>query len=102
LDFVLQQSRIRLEGLLRLGEQLPKEVHALIREQLCSTQSGLTNCYLEAGQYSKAREAVLKAAQFNLTLNIAVKFLLTWTSPRLARRTVRRRLDRKTGSFPIM
>jgi tetratricopeptide (TPR) repeat protein len=102
LEFVLQQSQIRLEGLLRLSEDLPKRICKVIREQLGSTHSGLANCYLEAGQYSKAREAVSRALQFDLTLNFAVKWLLTWMNPPLARRTVRRHLDRRTDSVPII
>src|SRR5581483_11785982 len=102
LEFVLQQSQIRLEGLLRLSEGLPDKIRILIREQLRSTHSGLANCYLAAGQYARAREAISKAVQSDVTLNVALKWLLTWVSPRLARRTVRRHLDNKKGSFPII
>ncbi len=96
LEFFLQDSQLRLEGLLRLSEGLPKQVRAVIREQLALIHSGWTNWYLERGQYAKARESVSRAAQTSLNLNLAVKWLLTWTSPRLALRTVRqRREDRK-------
>ena len=99
MDFFLQDSQLRLEGLLRLGESVPTQVRKLIREQLCSIHSGWTNWYLEAGEYGKAREAVHRAAQMCLTRNIALKWLLTWASPRLARRTVRHHLERKKAPF---
>jgi glycosyltransferase involved in cell wall biosynthesis len=102
LEFVLQQSQIRLEGLLRLGKDLPKAIFKLIRKQLGSTLSGLTNCYLETEQYGKARDAVSRAVQFDLTLNVGMKWLLTWMSPRLARRTVRRHLDRKKDPVAVI
>ena len=63
MDFFLQDSQLRLEGLLRLSESLPPNVRKLIRKQLGSLHSGWTNWYLEAGQHGKAREAVSRAAQ---------------------------------------
>lgn len=90
LDFFLRDSQIRLEGLLRLSEGLPTNIRKLIRKQLSSVHSGWTNWYLQTGQYGKAREAVSKAVQTNLNFNVAVKWLLTWMSPGLALRTVRR------------
>jgi glycosyltransferase involved in cell wall biosynthesis len=100
-DFFLQDSQLRLEGLLRLGEALPTNVRKLIRAQLGSVHSGWTNWYLETGQYGKAREAASRAAQLNLTFNGGVKWLLTWTSPRLALRTVRHRKERGKDSFTV-
>jgi glycosyltransferase involved in cell wall biosynthesis len=93
-EFWLQDSQRRLEGLLRLSEGLPMKIRKVIRERLSNVHSGWTNWYLETGQYEKAREAVSKAAQLDLTFNVAVKWLLTWTSPQLALRTVRRRKER--------
>jgi glycosyltransferase involved in cell wall biosynthesis len=93
-EFWLQDSQRRLEGLLRLSEGLPMKIRKVIRERLSNVHSGWTNWYLETGQYEKAREAVSKAAQLDLTFNVAIKWLLTWTSPQLALRTVRRRKER--------
>jgi len=90
LDFWLRDSQRRLEGLERLNERLPVNVRRLIREQLAAVHSGWANWYLEAGDYERARAAVSRAARTCLTFNIAVKWLLTWMSPRLARSTVRR------------
>jgi hypothetical protein len=88
LDFWLQDSQIRLEGLMRLSEGLPANVRNVIRERLSGVHSGWTNWYLAMGQYGKARQAVTQAARLDLTFNIAVKWLLTWLSPRLALRTI--------------
>jgi glycosyltransferase involved in cell wall biosynthesis len=102
LDFFLQDSQLRLEGLLRLSEGQPTEVRNLIRKQLGSVHSGWANCYLETGQHRKAREAVSRAAQMNLSFNVAVKWLLTWMSPRLALRTVRHHQERTKDSSGIV
>jgi glycosyltransferase involved in cell wall biosynthesis len=95
LDFFLQDSQLRLEGLLRLSEALPRKIRKLIRKQLGSVHSGWANWYLETGQHGKAREAASKAVRMHPTLNIAVKWLLTWTGPRLARHTVRNYQERR-------
>jgi glycosyltransferase involved in cell wall biosynthesis len=93
-EFWLRDSQLRLEGLLRLSEGLPKEVRNVIRERLSTVHKGWTNLYLETGEYGKAREAASRAAQMNLTFNGAVKWLLTRISPQLALRTVQRRKAR--------
>jgi glycosyltransferase involved in cell wall biosynthesis len=92
-EFWLQDSQRRLEGLLRLSEGLPVKIRKVIQERLSNVHSGWTNWYLETGQYGKAREAVSRAAQLDLTFNLAAKWLLTWTSPQLALRTIRRRKE---------
>jgi hypothetical protein len=97
-EFWLRDSQLRLEGLLRLSEGLPREIRNVIRERLSTIHRGWTNLYLETGEYEKAREAALRAAQLNFTFNVAAKWLLTWTSPRLALRTVQRRKQREKES----
>jgi hypothetical protein len=92
-EFWLRDSQLRLEGLLRLSEGLPRKIRKVVRERLSNVHSGWTNWYLETGEYGKARESVSRAAQLDLTFNLAVKWLLTWASPRLALRTVRRRKE---------
>ena len=100
-DFRLQDSQLRLEGLLRLTEGQPMGIRNLIRQQLGSIHSWWANCYLENGRYRKARAAAFKAAQMGLTFNVAVKWLLTWISPRLALRIVRRRENKKASAFTV-
>ncbi|HTS07798.1 MAG TPA: glycosyltransferase family A protein [Candidatus Eisenbacteria bacterium] len=95
MDFFLEDSQLRLEGLLGLGDRVPPRIRNLIREQLAAIHSGWANWYLAGGEYAKAREAALKAARLDLRFSIAVKFLLTWMSPRLALRTVRHYQERR-------
>lgn len=101
-EFVLQDSRVWLEGLLSLGEGVPGEVRKLIQKQLGSVHSGLANWHLQTGRYQQARESVSRAVRLNLTLNFAVKWVLAWISPRLALRTVRHHQERRTDSVPFI
>jgi glycosyltransferase involved in cell wall biosynthesis len=94
MDFWLQDSQRRLEKLLRLSEGLPRKIRQVVRERLSAVHSGWANWHLENGDYGKAREAASRAAQLNLTFNVAMKWLLTWLSPELALRTVKRRKER--------
>ncbi len=100
-DFWLQDSQRRLEGLLRLSDSLPTTVRTVIRERLSTVHSAWTNWYLETGQYRQARQAVSRAAQLNLTFNVAMKWLLTWMSPQLALRTVQQRKERAKDTFTV-
>jgi glycosyltransferase involved in cell wall biosynthesis len=102
LEFVLECTQLRLEKFLRMSAGLPRSVQRIIREQLGSVHSGLANCYLEAGQYGKARHAVSQAAQLDLTFNVGMKWLLTWISPSLALRAVRRHLESKQNPYPVL
>jgi glycosyltransferase involved in cell wall biosynthesis len=101
-EFLLQDSQIRLEGLLRLSEGVPRKIRKLIREMLGSVHSGWTNWYLETGQLGKARVAVSKAVQLHPTFGIAVKWLLTRLSPRLALRAVRHHQESRKDSRAFM
>jgi glycosyltransferase involved in cell wall biosynthesis len=101
-EFFLKDSQLRLEGLLRLSEGLPRNVRKTIREQLRSIHSGWVNWYLETKQYAKAREAAARAARTDLTFNVAVKWLLTWTNPRLALRAARDHQERNKDSAGIV
>ena len=101
-EFLLQDSQMRLEGLLRLSEGLPKEVRKAVREQLRSVHSGWANWYLERGEYANARKSVSRAAKMDLTFGIAIKWLLTWTNPQLALRTVRQHQEKTKDSSGIV
>ncbi|MGA8491158.1 MAG: glycosyltransferase [Terriglobales bacterium] len=98
-DFFLRDAQTRLEGLLRFSEGLPAEVVKLIQEQLAAIHNGWANWYLTTGQYGKAREAISRAMRLDPTFNVAAKWLLTWTSPRLACRAVRYRQERSPESI---
>jgi glycosyltransferase involved in cell wall biosynthesis len=99
-EFILQDSEIWLVGLLQLTEA-PEKVRSLIREQLGWVHSGLANCYLMAGKYGEAREAILRAIKLNPNFKVAAKWLLTWISPWLALRTLRYRQERGKDSFTV-
>jgi glycosyltransferase involved in cell wall biosynthesis len=101
-EFVLRQTQIRFEKFLRQSEGLPAKMRKLILAGLGSIHSGLANCHLEAGEYGKAREAVARAARLDLTFNIAVKWLLTWISPRLALRAVEHHQQRPKDMVPFV
>jgi glycosyltransferase involved in cell wall biosynthesis len=102
IEFMLQDSQVWLEGLLRLGGRVPTDVRRLIRDQLGLVESGLANCYMREGKHEKAREAISRAAQLHPSFSIAVKWLLTWTSPRLALRAVRYHQERRKDSSGIV
>ena len=102
LDFFLQGSQLRLEGLLRLSDQLPASIRKLLREQLRGIHSGWANWYLETGQLGKARQAAFRAVRMDPTFNVAVKLLLTWVSPGLALKSVRLHQERTKDSAGIV
>jgi glycosyltransferase involved in cell wall biosynthesis len=102
LEFVLQESRVRLEGFLRFSDSLPPKVRKLIRDHLSTVHSGLANWNLETGHYANARAAMSKAVQLDPTFNVALKWLLTWITPQLALRTVRNRQAKKKERYPVL
>jgi glycosyltransferase involved in cell wall biosynthesis len=102
LEFWLRDTQLKLEALLRLGDAIPPKIRKLIREQLGSVHSGWANWYLETGQYTKARAAASRAAQLDLTFNLAMKWLLTWISPRLALRAVQQHQESRKDLVPFI
>lgn len=102
LEFILQESKVRLEGFLRLKDSVPPKVRKVIREHLSTVYSGLANWHLETGQCGEAREAMTRAVRLDLTFNVAAKWLLTWVSPQLALRTVRNRQAIKKDRYPVI
>ena len=106
MEFWLQDSQMRLEGLLRLIEAkpagMPQGIRGVIRERLREVHSGWTNWYLQTGQYGKAREAISRAVRMDPNFNVAVKWLLTWMNPHLALRAVRRRQESMKDSVSVV
>src|ERR1017187_600072 len=93
-----ESQEARLEGLLLLSEGLPNDPQhysAAVKH----AHGGWTNLYLEREQYEKARAAASRAAQLDLTFNVAVKWLLIWVSPGLPLRTVNRRKEKRKDSI---
>lgn len=101
MEFFLQDSQLRLEGLLQLNTVVPKYILNIIRGQLREIHSGWANWYLESGQFRNARTAALKAVRTDLTLNAVAKWMLTWTSPGLALRAVRHRENKRASAFTV-
>ena len=90
-DFRLRMAQSRYEKRLRMADRLPATIVKLVREDLSAVHSGWANCFLQEKNYDAARRATADAARFNLTPNIAVKWLLARTLPDLARKLVLRR-----------
>jgi glycosyltransferase involved in cell wall biosynthesis len=83
-EYCLQMGQYRFEKQLNLAQDLPVDVRKAIRKNLRSIHSAWTNWYLANAQYEKARESVSVAARYDLTPNIALKWLLTRGAPKLA------------------
>ena len=101
LEFILQESKVRLEGFLRMTG-VPPKIRKVIRQHLSTVYSGLANSHLETGNYDSAREAMSRAVRLNMTLNIAAKWVLTWVCPQLALRAVRNRQAIKKDRYPVI
>jgi glycosyltransferase involved in cell wall biosynthesis len=101
-ESLLRDTQLKLEALVRLGDAVPRKIRKVIRKQLGSVHSGWANWYLETRQYAKAREAASMAAQLDLTLNFAVKWLLAWISPQLALRAVQHHQQRRRDFVPFV
>lgn len=95
-DFRLQMAQDRFEKRLRLSDRFPDEIRKTIREKLAAVHSGWANWFLQKGEYGKAREAVAEAARIHLTPNLAIKWALTRSAPRLARKMVLVRDERRS------
>jgi hypothetical protein len=74
------------EKWLRLDSKLPPDVRRIVRQDLRGVHSSWTNWYLETGRYAEAREAVSRAVHYELTPQLAVKWILTRVAPAFARR----------------
>jgi hypothetical protein len=100
-EFCLQDSQLRLERLLRLTQTQPTAVRNVVCSQLGAIHSGWVNCHLSGGQYDKARASAWEALRMAPSVNYAAKWLLTWMSPALARRTIRQRESKKASAFTV-
>jgi hypothetical protein len=78
------------EKWLRLDGEYSTEVRKMIIENLRAVHSGWANWYLETGQFYQARRAASTALKYRMTPQLAVKWALTWTAPRIARKVTRK------------
>jgi glycosyltransferase involved in cell wall biosynthesis len=81
----LRGSQFMLEKWLK-DSTLPPEVRKLVIRGLRQIHSAWANWYLEHEQYEKAEQAVHDAMRYELTTNLAIKWMLTHLAPRFARR----------------
>ena len=86
--FRLQMTQRRFEKRLRMSEGLPPVVRKATRRSLRDVHSELANYYLRESDYGKAREAAAKAAKYDFSAKMALKWALLRLAPRLARKLV--------------
>jgi glycosyltransferase involved in cell wall biosynthesis/O-antigen/teichoic acid export membrane protein len=80
----LQQQRM-YEGWLKMDAALPTDVRRRVERALGGLHSHKANWHLENKQYEEAREAVSTAVKYRRTVGTTLKWMLTWSSPVLAR-----------------
>jgi glycosyltransferase involved in cell wall biosynthesis len=85
-DYRLQMAQLRYEKRLGMSKGLPSRVRESIRRDLSAIHSGWANWFLQKEEYARARQAVTEAARIHLTPNIAMKWALTRSIPKLARK----------------
>lgn len=83
-DFRLREQLYMYEKWLNKVEQT-SDVRRTIINNLRDVHSRWANWYLETGQFDQARRAVSTAMKYQPTLQLAVKWALTWATPRIAR-----------------
>jgi glycosyltransferase involved in cell wall biosynthesis len=101
LEFFLQDSQLRLEGLQAFASNQPRDVRMLIRKQLGSIHSGWVNCHLSKGDLARARAAAVRALRMDMRPGYLAKWLLVYVCPQLAFRAVQRRTNRRDEEFSV-
>jgi glycosyltransferase involved in cell wall biosynthesis len=84
-ELQFRQQQLMLESWLRMGSQLPPDVHKIVKRALGSLHSHFTNWHLEQSHYAEARQNIVKAVRYKLTPGTLAKLFLTWIVPPLAR-----------------
>jgi glycosyltransferase involved in cell wall biosynthesis len=82
----LRGSQAIFDKWLSLDSQLPSGVRKTLESNLRNVHSAWTNWYLEHERYEEAREAVHKAVKYELTPQLAIKWVLTHIAPGFAKR----------------
>ncbi len=100
-DFRLGMLQARYEKNLALCQGRYPEIQKTLEHGLSDIHSGWASWYLDRGENDKAREAALRAMNYNLNPNTAAKWALTHIAPALTRAVVfarhRRRARRNYG-----
>ncbi len=84
-EFRLRAQQYMYEKWLASAEY-PADVRRTITGNLRRVHSGWANWYLVTGQFGQARRAVSTAMKCQPTPQLAIKWALAWTAPRLARK----------------
>ena len=90
LDFRLLAHQSMFEKWLKMKPPLPPSLVKMVRHNLRGVHSALANWCLEGGQYKQARQQVAKAAQYEFTSSLVVKWTLATLAPWIARRIIPR------------
>ena len=88
LEFRLRAQQRMYEKWLALSGNLPPVVQTTIVQNLQAIHSAWANLHLQREQFDLARQAVSMAISYGLTRNLAVKWALIRTAPRIARKIV--------------
>jgi glycosyltransferase involved in cell wall biosynthesis len=103
-EFRLRMAQYSYEKILSQTKGLEPKVKKLLRRSLRQVHSSWANLHLRSGHYDEARESVSKAAGYELTPNIALKWALTRIAPWAIRRAllVREQIEsRHMGIDPL-
>lgn len=84
-EFRLQMLQARLEKNLAVGTHVSESMKRTLRRKLRAIHSQWANWYLRASQYEAALHSLSQAAEYDLTVNIAAKWILARFAPGLAR-----------------
>jgi len=84
-DFRLQQLQSRLEKHLNSSRTLSPRIRKALCTKLRGIHSQWTNWYLRHGDYKKALQSASRAASYDLTPSVALKWALTRVAPALAK-----------------
>jgi glycosyltransferase involved in cell wall biosynthesis len=93
--FRLKMLQYRYEKILSQNDGLPIDIRNLFRKNLRDVHSSWANHHLRAGDYEKALESVSKAAEYEVTPGIALKWVLTVMAPWVVKRALIRREQSK-------
>jgi glycosyltransferase involved in cell wall biosynthesis len=85
-EFRVRARQCKYEKWLTLSKDLPASVQTTIVQSLRAVHSAWANLYLQSDQFDLARQAVLTAMKYELTCNLAVKWLFIRFAPQIAKR----------------
>jgi glycosyltransferase involved in cell wall biosynthesis len=91
IDFRLDCEQRRYEKWLQLTTEFPSDVRKTILQHLRAVHSAKANWFFEQQEYEMARQELSVAVNYQPTLNLVVKWILSRVSPRVARGLVLKR-----------